>query len=61
MTKGEFFLVPFPYDYLSTNKLRPAACLTNPMGARRHVMLAYITSHIPHFLQETDIKFIRRE
>ncbi|RKZ39594.1 MAG: type II toxin-antitoxin system PemK/MazF family toxin [Candidatus Parabeggiatoa sp. nov. 3] len=56
MTKGKIFLVPFPYDDLSTNKLRPAACLTNPMGARRHVLLAYITSHIPTHLQETDIK-----
>jgi len=56
MTKGKIFLVPFPYDDLSTNKLRPADCLTNPMGARRHVLLAYITSHIPTSLQETDIK-----
>ncbi|RLF78158.1 type II toxin-antitoxin system PemK/MazF family toxin [Thermococci archaeon] len=26
------------------------------MGGRRHVLLAYITSHIPFHLQETDIK-----
>jgi mRNA interferase MazF len=56
MTKGKIVLVPFPYDDLSTNKLRPAACLTNPMGARRHVLLAYITIHLPTHLQETDIK-----
>jgi mRNA interferase MazF len=56
MTKGKIVLVPFPYDDLSTNKLRPAACLTNPLGARRHVLLAYITSHIQTHLQETDIK-----
>jgi mRNA interferase MazF len=56
MTKGKIFLVLFPYNDLSTNKLPPAACLTNPMGVRRHVLLAYITSHIPIPLQETNIK-----
>ena len=55
MTKGKIFLVPFPYDDLSTNKLRPVACLTNPIGARRHVILAYITSRILTNLLETDI------
>lgn len=54
MTKGKVFLVP-PYDDLSANKLRPAACLTNPVGARRHIILAYITSRIPNSLLETDI------
>jgi mRNA interferase MazF len=48
MMKGKIFLVPFPYDDLSTNKLRPVACLTNPIGARRQVILAYITSRIPN-------------
>lgn len=55
MTKGKVFLVPFPYDDLSANKLRPAVCLTNPVGARRHVILAYITSRIPTTLLATDI------
>jgi mRNA interferase MazF len=55
MTKGKIFLAPFPYDDLSINKLRPAACLTNPIGARRHIILAYITSPIPAKLLETDI------
>ena len=56
MTKGKIFLVPFPYDDLSANKLRPALCLTNPLGARRHVILAYITSRISTTLLETDIE-----
>jgi len=56
MTKGKIFLVPFPYDDLSANKLRPAACLTNPVGGRRHVILAYITSRILTTLLETDIQ-----
>ncbi|NJK69618.1 MAG: type II toxin-antitoxin system PemK/MazF family toxin [Oscillatoriales cyanobacterium RU_3_3] len=55
MTKGKIFLVPFPYDDLSVNKLRPAVCLTNPLGARRHVILAYITSLLPTNILETDI------
>lgn len=55
MTKGKIFLVPFPYDDLSVNKLRPAACLTNPLGSRRHVILAYITSILPTNILETDI------
>lgn len=55
MTKGKLFLAPFPYDDLSVAKLRPAACLTNPVGVRRHVIIAYITSRIPANLLETDI------
>lgn len=55
MTKGKIFLVPFPYDDLSANKVRPVACLTNPIGVRRQVIVAYITSRIPTTLLETDI------
>ncbi len=55
MTKGKIFLAPFPYDDLSSNKVRPAVCLTNPVGAKRHIILAYITSRIPSSLLETDI------
>ncbi|WP_293158149.1 MULTISPECIES: type II toxin-antitoxin system PemK/MazF family toxin [unclassified Microcoleus] len=55
MTKGKIFLVPFPYDDLSANKLRPAVGLTNPLGARRHVIIAYITSRVPTNLLETDV------
>ena len=28
MTKGKIVLLPFPFDDLSTAKLRPAVCLT---------------------------------
>ncbi len=31
MTKYKVVLVPFPFDDLSSNKVRPAVCLTNPM------------------------------
>ena len=55
MTKGKVVLVPFPFDDLSANKVRPSVCLTNPVGVNRHVILAFITSRIPTDLQETDI------
>lgn len=55
MTKGKIFLTLFPFDDLSTNKLRPALCLTDPIGSRRHVVLAYITSRVPTALLKTDV------
>ncbi len=55
MTKSKIFLVPFPYDDLSSDKLRPVVCLTEPIGTRRHVIVAYITSQIPVHLFDTDI------
>lgn len=55
MTKGKVVLVPFPFDDLSATKVRPAVCITNPVGAYRHVILAFITSRIPPDLLETDI------
>lgn len=55
MMKGKVVLVPFPFDDLSANKVRPAVCLTNPVGGRRQVILACITSRIPTNLFETDI------
>jgi mRNA interferase MazF len=55
MTKGKVVLVPFPFDDLSAAKVRPAVCLTDPMGPHRHVILAFITSRIPADLMETDI------
>jgi mRNA interferase MazF len=55
MTKGKVVLVPFPFDDLSAAKVRPAVCLTDPVGPHRHVILAFITSRIPADLIETDI------
>ena len=55
MTKGKIVLVPFPFDDLSATKVRPAICLTNPVGKHSHVILALITSRIPTNLLETDI------
>lgn len=55
MTKGKVVLVPFPFDNLSATKVRPAVCLTNPVGPHRHVVLAFITSRLPDDLLETDL------
>ena len=44
MTKGSVVLVPFPFDDLSGLKVRPAVCLTDPVGRHRQVVLAFITS-----------------
>jgi len=55
MTRGRVVLVPFPFDDLSTAKVRPAVCLTDPIGPHRHVILAFITSRIPTDLLESDL------
>ena len=57
MTKGKVVLVPFPFDDLSAAKIRPAVCLTNPVGTHQHLILAFITSKIPSDLLESDIVF----
>lgn len=46
MTRYKVVLVPFPFDDLSSNKVRPAVCLTEPIGLYRHVILAFITSRV---------------
>lgn len=55
MMKGKIVLVPFPFDDLTTLKVRPAVCLTDPIGIYRHVILAFITSQIPDDFLNTDI------
>src|SRR6266542_7027945 len=55
MIKGKVVLVPFPFDDLSAMKVRPAVCLTNPIGPHRHVVLAFISSQIPRYVLPTDV------
>ena len=55
MTKGKIVLVPFPFDDLSTTKVRPAVCLTEPIGLHNHVVLAFITSQVSPNLTDTDL------
>lgn len=40
-------LLPFPFDDLSGTKVRPAVCLTDFIGAYRHLIVAFITSQMP--------------
>lgn len=55
MTKGKFVLVPFPFDDLSGSKVRPALCLTDPIGPFRQVVAAFLTSKVVFPLLDTDI------
>ncbi|MDE3087769.1 MAG: type II toxin-antitoxin system PemK/MazF family toxin [Chloroflexota bacterium] len=50
-------LVSFPFDDLSASKVRPAVCLTEPIGPHRHVVLAFITSRVPDKPLATDLVF----
>jgi mRNA interferase MazF len=55
VTSGRVVLVPFPFDDLSGTKVRPAVCLTEPLGAHRHVVVAFITSRVETAGLETDV------
>ena len=55
MTRGKVVLVPFPFDDLSTQKARPAVCLTEALTSHRHIVLAFVTSRAPDEPLDTDI------
>jgi mRNA interferase MazF len=55
MIKGRVVLVPFPFDDLSSTKVRPAVCLTDAIGPHRHVIMAFISSQTPTDIVETDL------
>jgi len=55
MTRGKVVLVPFPFDDLSSTKVRPAVCLTEPIGEHRHVVLAFVTSRVGDTPLDTDL------
>ncbi len=40
---------------MKTTEVRPAVCLTDPIGPYRHVILAFITSQIPVDLLDSDV------
>ncbi len=52
--KNKIVLVPFPFDDLSSTKVRPAVCLTNEIVPYGHVVLAFITSKVPNAPSDTD-------
>ena len=55
MTRYKIVLVRFPFDDLSSTKVRPALCLTAPLGTRRYVIVAFISSRIPATIEPTDV------
>jgi len=54
--KGKVVLIQFPFDDLSSSKVRPAYCLTNPIGIYQHVVFALITSRVEKLSPETDLR-----
>lgn len=53
--KYKIYLVSFPFDDLSSSKVRPAVCLTESVGLHHHIVLAFITSRIPASPLLTDL------
>jgi mRNA interferase MazF len=59
--KHKVVLVPFPFDDLSSSKVRPAVCLTEPIGEHKHVVLGFITSLVPDKPLSTDLIFTKTD
>jgi len=55
MTRNKIVLLPFPFDDLSAAKVRPALCLTDPIGPQRQIVIAFITSRTPVDPLDTDL------
>jgi len=53
--KWKVLLVPFPFDDLSSSKMRPAVCLTHEIGPYKHIVIAFVTSQAEKATEETDI------
>lgn len=54
--RGKIVLVPFPFDDLSSKKVRPAVCLTDEIAPYRHLVLAFITSKLSPTVSATDLE-----
>ncbi|OOG75396.1 hypothetical protein B0E43_09510 [Algoriphagus sp. A40] len=54
--RGKIVLVPFPFEDFSTRKVRPALCLSEPIGKFEHVIVAFISSKISDQLEETELE-----
>jgi mRNA interferase MazF len=61
MTKGKIVLVPFPFDDLTAEKVRPDLCLTDLLGPHRHVIVAFISSQVPASVSATGIVLDSRQ
>ncbi|MCX5737480.1 MAG: type II toxin-antitoxin system PemK/MazF family toxin [Proteobacteria bacterium] len=55
--KGKVVLVSFPFDDLTGTTVRPAVCLTDPVGSHGHMVLAVITSQPPSQPLGSDVAF----
>jgi len=59
--KHKVVLVPFLFDDLTSTKVRPAVCLTEPISQHKHVILAFIIPNEPLatdiIIKETDKNF----
>jgi mRNA interferase MazF len=55
-TRGKVVLVPFPFEDFSTRKVRPALCLSEPMGKFEHVLVAFISSKISDQLEDSELE-----
>jgi mRNA interferase MazF len=53
--KGKIVLIQFPFDDLTSSKVRPAYCLTNKIGIYQHIIFSLITSRITENPLPTDI------
>ena len=56
--KNKIVLVPFPFDDLSDNKVRPALCLTDTISAYNHVVISFITSQLSKATEPTDLPLL---
>lgn len=54
MIRGKIVLVPFPFDDLSTTKVRPAVCLTERIGPHDHYLARL--GHLLHSEVGTQIR-----
>lgn len=54
--RGKIVLVPFPFEDFSTRKVRPALCLSEPIGKFKHVIVAFISSKISDQLEESEFE-----
>lgn len=54
--RGKVVLVPFPFEDFSTKKVRPALCLSEPIGKFEHIIVAFISSKISDQIEETELE-----
>lgn len=61
MAKYKVVLVPFPFDDLTSSKVRPAVCLTEPIGEHKHIILAFITSKVTEHPLTSDVVLLSED